>query len=146
MKKHNFITITLVISGLALNPLIANTAVNRVSQTQTTNHTISASIASILYNRGIDQEAAEEMSNDLLEADEALLAMMLQNLENECGIVSREEVLEYMSTAALHRENVRFDSYDHLIAMVSKIKQTSLDTKTLQNLRDVAKKNSLLVG
>lgn len=146
MKKHNFITITLVISGLALNPLIANTVVNRVSQTQTTNHTISASIASILYNRGIDQEAAEEMSNDLLEVDEALLAMMLQNLENECGIVSREEVLEYMSTAALHRENVRFDSYDHLIAMVSKIKQTSLDAKTLQNLRDVAKKNSLLVS
>lgn len=146
MKKHNFISITLIISGLALNPLIANTAVNRVSQTQTTNHTISASIASLLYNRGIDQEAAEELSNDLLEEDEALLAMMLQNLEDESGTVSREEVLEYLSTAALHRENIRFDSYDHLIAMVSKIKQTTLDTKTLEHLRDVAKKNALLVG
>jgi hypothetical protein len=146
MKKHNFISITLIISGLALNPLIANTTVNRVSQTQTTNHTISASIASILYNRGIDEEAAEEISNDLLEEDEALLAMMMQNLEEVCSSVSREEVLEYLSTAALHRQNIRFDSYDHLIAMVSKIKQTSLDTKILQNLRDVAKKNSLLVG
>jgi hypothetical protein len=55
-------------------------------------------------------------------------------------------VLEYLSTAALHRQNIRFDSYDHLIAMVSKIKQRSLDTKTLQNLRDVANKNALLVG
>ena len=146
MKKHNFISITLIISGLALNPLIADTAVNRISRTQTTNHTISASIASLLYNRGIDQEAAEEMSNDLLEEDEALLAMMLQNLEDKSGIVSREEVLEYLSTAALHRQNVRFDSYDHLIAMVSKIRQTSLDTKTLQHLRDVAQKNALLVG
>jgi len=147
MKKHNFITLTLVISGLALNPLIANTAVNHVSQTQTTNHTISSSIASILYNRGIDEDAAEEISNNLLaEEDEVLLAMMLQNLEDECNIVSREEVLEYLSTAALHRQNIRFDSYDHLIAMVSKIKQTSLDTKTLQHLRDVANKNSLLVG
>ena len=146
MKKHNFISITLIISGLALNPLIANTTVNRVSQTQTTNQTITASIASILYNRGIDQEAAEELSNDLLEDDEALLAMMMQNLEEVCSSVSREEVLEYLSTAALHRQNVRFDAYDHLIAMVSKIKQTSLDTKTLQHLRDVAKKNALLVG
>lgn len=146
MNKHHFISITLIISGLALNPLIANTTVNRVSQTQTTNHTISASIASILYKRGIDQEAAEELSNDLLEVDEALLAMMLQNLQDESVMVSHEEILEYLSTAALHRQNVRFDSYDHLIAMISKIKQTSLDTKTLQHLRDVAKKNALLVG
>ncbi len=146
MKKHHFISITLIISGLALNPLIANTAVNSVSQVQTTNHTISSSIASILHKRGLDEDAAEEMSNNLLEEDEALLAMMMQNLEEECSSVSREEVLEYLSTAALYRQNVRFDSYDHLIAMVSKIKQTSLDTKTLQNLRDVAKKNSLLVG
>ena len=49
-------------------------------------------------------------------------------------------------TTVLHSYNIHFDSYDHLIAMVSKIKQKSLDTKTLQNLRDVAKKNSLLVG
>ncbi len=146
MKKHNFISITLIISGLALNPLIANTTVNRVTQTQTTNQTIAASIASILYNRGIDEDAAEEMSNNFSDENEALLAMMLQNLIDECAIVSREEVLEYMSTAALQRHNIHFDSYDHLIAMVSKIKQKSLDTKTLQNLRDVAKKNSLLVG
>ena len=146
MKKHHFISITLIISGLALNPLIANTVVNSVSQVQTTNHTISSSIASILHKRGLDEDTAEEMSNNLLEEDEALLAMMLQNLEEESGIVSREEVLEYLSTAALHRENIRFDSYDHLIAMVSKIKQTSLDTETLQHLRNVAKKNALLVG
>ncbi|PHS40706.1 MAG: hypothetical protein COB07_04135 [Sulfurovum sp.] len=145
MKKHHFISITLIISGLALNPLIANTTVKRATQTQSTNHTISASIASILHHRGIDEETAEEISNNLLEEDETLLAMM-QNLEEVCSIVSREEVLEYLSTAALHRQNVRFDSYDQLIAMVSKIKQTSLDTKTLQNLRDVAKKNALLVG
>jgi len=143
MKRHNFISVTLIISGLALNPLIANTTVNRITQVQTTNHSISASIASILYKRGIDQDAAEEMSNDLLEDDEVLLAMMLQNLEDS-GSVSQEEVLEYLSTAALHRQNVRFDSYDHLIAMVSKIKKTSLDTETLQHLRNVAKKNSLL--
>lgn len=146
MKKHHFISITLIISGLALNPLVANTTVNSVSQVQTTNHRISSSIASILYNRGIDEEAAEEMSNNLLEIDEALLAMMIQNLEDECGMVSREEVLEYLSTAALHRQNVRFDSYDNLIAMVSKIKQTSLDEDTLKQLKHIANKNSLLLG
>lgn len=144
MKKHNFIRITLIISGLALNPLIANTVVNRVTHIQTTNQTIKSSIASILYNRGIDEDAADEIANDLLDEDETLLAMMLQNLEKEC-IVSREEILDYMSTAALHRQNLHFDSYDHLITMISKIKQTSLEKHTLKLLKHIAEKNSLLV-
>ncbi|WP_373028409.1 hypothetical protein [Sulfurovum sp.] len=144
MKKHNFISITLIISGLALNPLIANTVVNRVTYIQTTNQTIKSSIASILYNRGIDEDAAEEIANNLLDEDETLLAMMLQNLEKEC-IVSREEILDYMSTAALHRQNIHFDSYDHLITMISKIKQTSLEKHTLKLLKHIAEKNSLLV-
>ncbi|MFC2057915.1 hypothetical protein ACFLR6_03150 [Campylobacterota bacterium] len=144
MKKHNFISITLIISGLVLNPLIANTAVNRLTHIQTTNQTIKSSIASILYNRGIDEDAAEEISNNLLDEDETLLAMMLQNLEKEC-IVSRDEILDYMSTAALYRQNIHFDSYDHLITMISKIKQTSLEKHTLKLLKHIADKNSLLV-
>jgi len=77
--------------------------------------------------------------------EEALLALMIQNLEDVCSIVSREEVLEYLSTAALFRQNVHFDSYDYLIAMVSNIKQKSLDETTLKQLKYIAKKNSLLV-
>lgn len=145
MEKRNFISVTLLVSALAFNPLLAK-QFNITTISQTKVNTVSSSIASILYKRGLDEDAAQEISENLVEDDEALLAMMMQNFEEECSIVSREEVLEYLSTAALHRQHVRFDSYDHLIAMVSKIKQTTLDTKTLQNLRDVAKKNSLLVG
>lgn len=104
------------------------------------------SIASILHKRGIDEDAAQELSDNHLEEDEALLALMIENLEDGCSMVNREEVLEYLSTAVLYRQNIHFDSYDYLVSMVSKIKQKSLDTETLQNLRDVAKKNSLLVG
>jgi len=145
MDKRNFISVTLLVSALAFNPLLAEQR-NSTTISQIKTSTVSSSIASILHKRGLDEDAAQEISKNLVEEDEALLAMMMQNLEDECSVISREEVLEYLSTAALHRQNVRFDSYDHLIAMVSKIKQTSLDTKTLQNLRDVAKKNALLVG
>ena len=145
MDKRNFISVTLLVSALAFNPLLAEQR-NSTTISQIKTSTVSSSIASILHKRGLDEDAAQEISKNLVEEDEALLAMMMQNLEDECSVISREEVLEYLSTAALHRQNVRFDSYDHLIAMVSKIKQTSLDTKTLQHLRYVAKKNALLVG
>jgi hypothetical protein len=145
MDKRNFISVTLLVSALAFNPLLAEQR-NTTTISQIKTNTVSSSIASILHKRGLDEDAALEISKNLVEEDEALLAMMMENLEESCNIVSREEVLEYLSTAALHRQNIRFDSYDHLIAMVSKIKQRSLDTKTLQNLRDVANKNALLVG
>lgn len=144
MKKHDFISITLIISGLALNPVMATTVPDTVAQSQTNINTVSSSVASILYKRGIDEEAALELSDDLLEKDEVLLALMIQNLEDGCNTVSREEVLEYLSTAVLHRQIVHFDSYDHLISMVSNIKQKALDEKTLKELNNVAKKNRLL--
>jgi len=145
MNKHNFISITLIISGLVLNPVMATTPSNAVAQSQTSINTVSSSVASILHKRGIDEETAQELSDNLLVEEEALLALMIQNLEDVCSIVSREEVLEYLSTAALFRQNVHFDSYDYLIAMVSNIKQKSLDETTLKQLKYIAKKNSLLV-
>ncbi len=145
MNKHNFISITLIISGLTLNPVMATPSSNTIAQSQTNINTISSSVASILHKRGIDREAAQELSDNLLMDEESFLALMMQNLEDDCSIVSQEEVLEYLSTAALYRQNVHFDSYDHLIAMVSEIKQKALDEITLKQLKYIAKKNSLLV-
>ena len=54
MNKHNFISITLIISGLVLNPVMATTPSNAVAQSQTSINTVSSSVASILHKRGID--------------------------------------------------------------------------------------------
>lgn len=146
MKKHDFISITLIISGLALNPVMATTVSHRVAAKSKTNiNSVSMSIASILHKRGIDEEAAQELSDNHLEEDEALLALMIENLEDGCSMVNREEVLEYLSTAVLYRQNIHLDSYDYLVSMVSKIKQKALDEKTLKELNDVAKINSFLL-
>jgi len=144
MNKRNFITLTLIISGLALSPVIADTEFHRVSKSQNINHSVASSISSILYNRGIDEDVADEMSlNFVSEDDELFLVMMIQMLD-ENSIVSREEVLEYLSTAALHKQNIDFKKYDNLIGMVSKIKHEALDTNTLKQLSNIAKINKQL--
>jgi hypothetical protein len=124
---------------------MARTTPNNVSQSQTNINTVSMSIASILHKRGIDKEVAQELSLNHLDEDELLLEMMIQNLEDGCDIVSREEILEYISTAVLHRQNIHLDSYDHLISMVSKIKQMNLDNQTLKALKNIATINRLLL-
>jgi len=144
MNKQNFITLTLIISGLALNPVMADAVLATVSHNQNINHSVSSSISSLLYNKGLDQDIADEISENLVsEEDEALLAILMQDLDRE-NIVSRKEVLEYLSTTALHKQNLDFHSYDHLIGMVSKIKQESLDSKTLKQLHNIVKSNKQL--
>lgn len=145
MDKRNFISVTLLVSALAFNPLVAQ-QLNINTSSQIKPHTVSSSIASILHKRGLDEEAARKISNNLVDEEDELFALMMDNLVNECNYVSKDEILEYLSTAALFRQNVHFDSYAHLVNMVSKIKQKPLHEKTLIKLSAIAKKNALIVG
>jgi len=144
MKKQNLFTLTLIISGLSLNPVMAEAVLTTVSHSQNLNHSVSSSISSLLFNRGLDKETADAISENFLsEEDEALLAMLINDLEI-LDIVSREEVLKYLSQAALHKQKIDFHSYDSLVGMVSKIKETSLDTNTLKQLSQLSKINKQL--
>lgn len=144
MNKQNFITLTLIISGLALNPVMANAVITTVAYSQNINDSVSSSVSSLLYNRGLDKDAADEISENLVsEEDEDLLEALIEDLDSE-HIVSRKEVLEYLSAKALHKQKLDFHSYDHLVGMVSKIKQKSLDVKTLKQLHTIATKNKQL--
>ncbi|GIT97647.1 hypothetical protein [Sulfurovum sp. TSL1] len=144
MHKQNFLTLTLIISGLALNPVMANAVFTTVSYHQNINDSVSSSIASLLYSRGLEQDAADEISAKLVsEEDDDYLKGLIEDLEG-ANIVSRREVLEYLSTKALHKENLDFHSYDHLVGMVSKIKQRSLDGKMLKQLHKIVQNNKQL--
>lgn len=145
MDKRNFVSVTLLVSALAFNPLVAQ-QLNTNASSQIQRSTVSSSIASILHKRGLDEDAAGEISNNLVDEEDELFDLMINNLVNECSSLSKEEVLEYLSTAALYRQNVHFDSYAQLVNMVSKIKQKPLNEKTLKQLSVIAKKNSLIVG
>ncbi|UPT78546.1 hypothetical protein MN086_05200 [Sulfurovum sp. XGS-02] len=144
MHKQNFITLTLIISGLALNPVMANAVFTTVSYNQSINDSVSSSVSSLLYSRGLDEDAADKISENLISKEnDDLLEGLIQDLERE-NIVSRKEVLEYLTTKALYKENVNFHSYDHLVGMVSKIKQRSLESKTFEQLQKIAQNNKEL--
>jgi len=143
MNRHNFIGVTLLISVLAINPLIATEFQNR-TQTKVNNvNYISGSIAAILHKRGLEEDAAKEISDSFVNNTEEHMMQMIDNL---AMVLPHEEILEHLSTAALHRKEVKLDTYDHLVNMVSQIKKVSLDKSTLAQLQLVAKLNSQLIG
>lgn len=144
MKKQNFITLTLIISGLALNPVMADAVYTTVELSQKINDPVSSAISSLLYNRGLDKDAADEISKKFVsEEDEVLFALVIEELDRE-NIASRKEIMEHLSTMALHRQKFDLFSHDHLVGMVTKIRLGSLDSKTLKELHRIAKRNRQL--
>lgn len=140
MDKRNFISVTLLVTALAFNPLYAEHHVKTSSQIK--QNSVSSNIASILHKRGLDEDAAKEISENLVNEEDDLFALLIDNLINGCNEVNKNEVLEYLSTAALHRQNVDLDSYAQLVSMVSRIKEKVLDEKTLKELSAIANSNA----
>ena len=146
MSKENILRITLFVSVLAFNPVVAETVKNTTNiQTQQETR-VSTSIANILHKRGLDEDAAEELSQNFVAEDEELFACMLENLLSGCKSISKNDVLAYLSNEALFRKNVDLESYDTLVSMASKIKQKALDKATLKELQTVAKQNRQLLA
>ncbi|WP_415396005.1 hypothetical protein [Sulfurimonas sp. CS5] len=68
---------------------------------------------------------------------------MINNLEKGCSILSKEEIMEYISSAALRSQNVKLDTYSFLVGMAYEIKKRPLDAQTLEELSSIANKNSI---
>ena len=143
MDRRNLISVTLLVTALALNPLFAQHNVN--SSILIKENRVTSKIASILHKRGLDEDAAKEISEKFVSEDEELFALMLNNLLHGCDDLKKEEVLEYLSSAALHRQSTDLDSYAQLVNMVSKIKRKKLDSEILDQLKVVAQSNALFV-
>ena len=140
MDKRNIISVTLLVSALAFNPLVA-TELNTNTTSQRQINSVTASIAHILHKRGLDEDAAKEISKDLVDEEDELFAAMIHNLLNEYSNLTKEEVFEHLSMVALYRQKMQLDSYEHLISMVSKIKGKPLTAQSLKQLSRVAKLN-----
>lgn len=143
MENRNLLRVTLLVSALAFNPLSA-TEVNIANvSSQRQFSSIANTIASILHKRGLDEDVSHAFSQDLVE-NEALFTAMLSNFLNHYPDISQEEVFEHLSTAALHRQNIQFDSYDHLVNMASKIQGKVLNEKALDQLRSISRLNQMI--
>ena len=146
MNKQNIIQITLFISILVFNPVVADTFRLTVNIQTNFNTTITKNIASTLYKRGLEEKSAKKIAEEFIKDDEEVFALMLENFLYACNDITKEEIFEYLGTAALHRRNITLDSYDQLIDIYSKTKKSTPDERVRQKLSAVAKKNTLIFG
>ena len=141
MKNNNFIHLTLLASALALSPLVATT-INTTAQSKV--NTTFSSIANILHRRGLDEESAIKISQKFMNEQDEMFFSMINNLEKGCSILSKEEILEYISSLALRQESLRLDTYSFLVGMTYEIKKRPLHQETLRELQNIATKNTII--
>ncbi len=146
MNKQNIIRITLFVSILVFNPAVADELRITTNIQSNLNTTITEDIASTLYDRGLEEETAKKRAKEFVKDDARLFTLMLNNLLYGCSDISKEEILKYLGTAALHRQNIELDSYAQLIDIYSKIKQSTPNEVVRKRLSTVVKRNTFLLG
>lgn len=143
MNKQNLLSITLIVTGLALNPAMGEIVETRVMHHVPIAHSVTSDVASFLVERGLDEEAAEKMAKSVVGENELLLAVLIHNLEIQ-SIITKDEVLNYLGKAALHKQIPNFKSYDQLLGMVSSIQKKPLEESTRNTLSQIVKINKAL--
>ncbi len=138
MKNTNLLYSALIATVLALNPLVT-TSLNASTQQKT--NSLSFRVAKNLNNRGLDEDMAREIADGFFSNDEELFSIMLKNIESGCSVLSEDEILNHISSMALHRKTLKLDSYDSLVNMTFKIKNRALEKETLKELENIAMKN-----
>lgn len=110
MNKQNLLSITLIVTGLAFNPAVAETVEARVAFKVPVVQSVASEVSELLHARGLDKDAAEVMAVNVVGEDEMPLAMLIHNLEMQ-NIATKDEVLAYLSKAALHKQNTVMTSF-----------------------------------
>ena len=141
MKNRTIFYTALITTLLAFNPL-TQTTLNASTKNQTSS--LSINVAKMLHKRGLDDDAAREISENFFSDNEEEFSIMLQNIENGCSLVTRDELMEYITSAILQRKTIRLDSYEFLVGMVHRIKNRALEKETLEELKNISTKNFLV--
>ena len=147
IEKRYFLSITVLISALAFNPLAATEVSLNVTQNSSRSQAdpLGNTLASHLYKRGLDEDAAQALSNKFIDAHHNHLDDMIHHLVQTSNSLSHDEILEHLSREVLYRRNVDLSSYDHLVSMLTKIKGRTLSSMELKQLQRVSKHNQMYV-
>jgi len=146
MHKQHILRLTLFISVLAMNPAVAQVnlrtdAKSALSQQTQEKQSIHEEIATALEAKGLEAEAAREITQAYLSESGVQFDVMVQNIAKEMD-VSKSEIITYLGNEALFRKEADLTSYDALLKMISSITQRTPDASMRTKLKQLSKYHS----
>jgi hypothetical protein len=130
MKKTELFYITIIITLLSIQPLLAS-PVQVTFKTQT--HSLSLHIANKLYKRGLDAKVAQQKAYDFLNTQGDSFVEILVLLQSSFDI-QYDAMVAYLANMALVQKHCNIQSYSSLVAMVQRIKGVALSKQELAGI------------
>ncbi len=140
MITRKILTLTLLTVTLTLNASIPRDLRNTTRQQS---NSITNRVATILFNRGIEEHKAHELSQAIINTNEEVFSMMLENFADTCAI-DKESIYQELSKIALSKKSADFTSYAFLVKLSRLIKSTYLEASELKKIEAVAMKNQIV--
>ncbi len=140
MKTIQLLTLTLLATSLTLGSV---TLPNKTPSTIQQQNSISNSIATSLYRRGLEKESAIKITKNIIDENEELFSLMLHNYLNKISI-NQDAIFTELGQLALLKKDVDFSSYSFLVGFTQSMTNQKVDKETLSKLSIISSDNSLL--
>jgi len=140
MNKKILIS-TVFISNIIFASVLPS-QINQINLNKNRLASFSNTVSLHLYKRGLDKKVAQKKVSDFLVGEDFENDLMIHNILSSFDNIEYENIVEYIANSALYSKEVDLSSYDTIIGMVQKIKNTNLDELTLQKIEKVSLQNA----
>ncbi|MDD2905536.1 MAG: hypothetical protein WBK95_08310 [Sulfurimonas sp.] len=137
----------LIITVFLSNIVFAAAVPVRASHNFVKNNTVQSlsSMATLnLHKRGLDKDLAQKKVADSLGENAAINNLMAQNITAGLETITHEDIVSYVSDAALYAKSVDLSSYGTLLSLVQKSTTLALEGATLQKIEKIALENQII--
>ena len=99
-----------------------------------------------LVNRGLDEEYANELAQNICAEDEFLSALKIHHYLSALQDVSYHDFMEEIASRSLFKKNTDLGSYDTLVGLTQTLQSHNINETTLKKLSAVAMINKNLLA
>jgi hypothetical protein len=142
MSNKIFI-ITVFISNIAFGAILPIATIQKTITTKDTNRILKR-VSNNLSSRGIERQIADKKVNDILSDNAFTTDMMAKNIIKNIVNVKENDIIAFLSQAALQGKKVDLSSYSTLIALVQQSSKTLVDADLVKKIEKLSNENERL--
>jgi len=147
--KIKMLLVTVFISNIAFaSSLPIDTREIKNSKEITINNnntkTLANRVSTHLYNKGLDQDVANERVSKALIGDGATIDLMVMNLLHHFPQLQHKDVVAYISKCALFNKSVDLSAYNDILSLVQQSSSLIADKHILSKVEQVSSENKYI--
>jgi len=106
--------------------------------------TLANTVSAHLYNKGLDEDVANEKVSKALVGDEVTSDLMAMNLLHHFPQLKHKDVIAYVSKCALFNKSVDLSAHDDILSLMQQSCGLIIDKKALEKIEQVKSENKYI--